>query len=70
MEYYKDEIWYKAPEVLLKDKYFKSSDIWSLGCCLITMLTGERPWEGVDDLTQLKRCIKNKLTPPIPDNLS
>ena len=46
---YTDDVYYKAPEVLLYQKYLKKSDIWSLGCCIIHMITGKRPWYNVVD---------------------
>ncbi|CAN0875138.1 Mitogen-activated protein kinase kinase kinase 20 [Linum grandiflorum] len=35
---------YMAPEVLLSGKVSPAMDIWSFGCTVIEMLTGELPW--------------------------
>ena len=37
---------YIAPEVLLREKYERFVDIWSLGCMTYELLTGERPFKG------------------------
>lgn len=39
-------LYYRAPEVLLKLKYGKSIDIWSLGCILVEMLTQQILYKG------------------------
>jgi p90 ribosomal S6 kinase len=55
---------YVAPEVLDKQAYDLSCDIWSLGCLLYTMLGGETPFEVTEndppDLV-LKKLHNNKL---------
>lgn len=33
-----------APEILLKERYGRRVDIWSLGCVVIEMASGEHPW--------------------------
>ena len=35
--------WYRAPEVLLGERYGASIDVWSLGCIFAEMLKGTRP---------------------------
>ena len=38
---------YLAPEVLLHQGHRPVSDVWSLGCVLVVLLTGRAPFEGV-----------------------
>ena len=41
--------WYRAPEIMLSSKtYTKAVDIWSVGCTLFEMLTGEPLFPGKD----------------------
>ena len=36
--------YWMAPEVVRGEGAGKPSDVWSLGCCIIEMLTGQPPW--------------------------
>jgi serine/threonine protein kinase len=36
--------YWMAPEVLKKTGYAEPADVWSLGCCVIEMLTSHPPW--------------------------
>lgn len=40
----KGTIPWMAPEVINTNKYSKKSDIWSLGCVILEMVTGDIPW--------------------------
>ncbi|WFD35732.1 mitogen-activated protein kinase [Malassezia cuniculi] len=61
--------WYRAPEIMLSSrKYSKAVDIWSVGCTLYEMLTGEPLFPGRDYHHQL--ClILDVLGTPRPETL-
>lgn len=40
---------YVAPEVILKQPYDFKCDVWSLGCVMYALLSGELPFEGGED---------------------
>ena len=35
---------FTAPEVLRGEDYGRSSDVWSVGCCVVEMITTRPPW--------------------------
>ncbi|XP_037087591.1 mitogen-activated protein kinase kinase kinase 1-like [Pollicipes pollicipes] len=37
---------FTAPEVLRGEHYGRSCDVWSVGCCVIEMATGQPPWQA------------------------
>ncbi len=57
-----------APEILLRQNHSYSADIWSVGCMIIEMLTGEAPWSNITrDEKQLLRIIAySKIKPDVP----
>ncbi|GMI69036.1 MAPKK kinase 20, mitogen-activated protein kinase kinase kinase 20 [Hibiscus trionum] len=63
---------YMPPETVVGDKISCALDIWSLGCIVLQMITGKRPWEHTEDKMDLavkilcSRCPPNK----IPKTLS
>lgn len=53
-------VFWMAPEVVKQTAYTKKADIWSVGCLVIEMLTGEHPWP---DLTQMQAIFR--VRPPL-----
>lgn len=44
-----------APEVVKQTGHTRKADIWSVGCLVVEMLTGEHPWA---QLTQMQAIFK------------
>lgn len=42
-----------APEVVKNEPYSAKVDIWSLGCTVIEMFTGQRPWLTLNQIATL-----------------
>ncbi|KAH9487012.1 Serine/threonine-protein kinase BCK1/SLK1/SSP31 [Psilocybe cubensis] len=56
-----------APEAISsEDGYTTKVDIWSVGCIVIEMWTGNRPWFGQELLPVLMKLINEKSAPPLP----
>ncbi|ORC87205.1 protein kinase [Trypanosoma theileri] len=56
---------YRAPEVILGNPWFYAADMWSIGCILFELATGQRLFEVRDDLTHL--YLMEKRLGPLPD---
>jgi len=65
-------VFWMAPEVINSKKkgYNSKIDIWSVGCVVFEMWTGERPWSGQEAVAVLLQvCIHfNKLSGPLSLN--
>ncbi|CAG7836797.1 unnamed protein product [Allacma fusca] len=55
---------YRSPEVLLGIPYDLAIDMWSLGCILVEMHTGEPLFSGADESDQLNKIIEVLGMPP------
>lgn len=47
---------YMAPEVFMKSEgsgHGRAVDIWSVGCCIVEMASGRRPWSDFDSNYQI-----------------
>ena len=49
---------YRSPEVMLGLPYSVAIDMWSLGCILVEMYTGEPLFSGSDQVDQMQKIIK------------
>lgn len=65
---------YMSPEAITGQKNSKSwaVDIWSLGCCVLEMATGKRPWANLDNEWAIMYHIAagHKPALPGPDQMS
>ncbi|KAG6832139.1 hypothetical protein H0H87_002451 [Tephrocybe sp. NHM501043] len=62
-------VFWMAPEVVKQSAHTRKADIWSVGCLVVEMLTGEHPWA---QLTQMQAIFKigSSATPTIPSDIS
>ncbi len=60
-----------APETIKTLESTRYSDIWSLGCTVIEMATGEPPWsQFTNQITALYNIMNAQKPPDLPDILS
>lgn len=64
-------IFWMAPEVInmTADGYSAKVDIWSLGCVVLEMLAGRRPWSEQEAVQAMLNIGSKKQTPPIPNDV-
>lgn len=68
-------VFWMAPEVIdsivedQKQGYSAKIDIWSLGCVVLEMFAGKRPWSNEAVISAIYKIGKTKLAPPIPENI-
>lgn len=57
-------LWYRAPELLLRTKYYSTAiDMWSVGCVLAELLTMKPLFPGKAEIDQINRIFKELGTP-------
>ncbi|KAL2130588.1 hypothetical protein VTI74DRAFT_6215 [Chaetomium olivicolor] len=63
-------VFWMAPEVIRSqhEGYSAKVDIWSLGCVVLEMFAGRRPWSREEAVGAIYK-IANGETPPIPDEV-
>ncbi|KAL1951561.1 hypothetical protein VTO73DRAFT_710 [Trametes versicolor] len=64
-------VFWMAPEVVnSKGKGYNSKiDIWSVGCVVFEMWTGQRPWLGREAMAVLLHLYHTKQAPPVPEGI-
>ncbi|KAG9087555.1 ATP binding [Ceratobasidium sp. UAMH 11750] len=62
-------VFWMAPEVVKQTSYTYKADIWSVGCLVVEMLTGQHPWA---QLTQMQAIFKigSSAKPTIPPDIT
>ncbi|PCH33872.1 kinase-like protein [Wolfiporia cocos MD-104 SS10] len=64
-------VFWMAPEVINSQKggYNSKIDIWSVGCVVYEMWTGQRPWTGQEAVAVLLHLYQTKQGPPVPEEV-
>ena len=64
-------VFWMAPEVIKTQKsgYNNKIDIWSVGCVVLEMWAGMRPWNGEEMLAVMFKLYQSKQPPPIPEDV-
>lgn len=61
--------YWMAPEVIDQTGCTEASDIWSVGCVVVELLTGQPPYAHLDPMPALFRIVQDEC-PPLPDDCS
>ncbi|CEP63623.1 mitogen-activated protein kinase kinase kinase BCK1 LALA0_S08e06854g [Lachancea lanzarotensis] len=62
-------VFWMAPEMVdTKQGYSAKVDIWSLGCVVLEMFAGKRPWSNLEVVAAMLKIGKFKSAPPIPED--
>ena len=61
--------YWMAPEVIEMSALSPASDIWSVGCTIIELITGQPPFFGMPPMSALFKIVQED-HPPLPENIS
>ncbi|KIM48289.1 hypothetical protein M413DRAFT_440009 [Hebeloma cylindrosporum] len=64
-------VFWMAPEVINTQKkgYNFKIDIWSVGCVVLEMWAGMRPWMGEEMVAVMFKLYQSKQPPPVPEDI-
>ncbi|KAG0296882.1 hypothetical protein BGZ96_008237 [Linnemannia gamsii] len=63
-------VFWMAPEMVTSKAYGAKVDIWSFGCLVLEMFTGQQPWKGYAPQQALFTIGSSSAHPPIPESIS
>jgi len=63
-------VFWMAPEVVKQTAYTSKADIWSLGCLIIEMLTGQHPFPEFSQMQAIFRIGSGSARPTIPSDIT
>lgn len=63
-------VFWMAPEVVKQTEYTLKADIWSLGCLVVEMMTGNHPFPDCSQLQAIFKIGAGTASPSIPDHAS
>eukprot|EP01125_Pyxidicula_operculata_P017905 TRINITY_DN6324_c0_g1_i3.p1 TRINITY_DN6324_c0_g1~~TRINITY_DN6324_c0_g1_i3.p1 ORF type:complete len:1458 (-),score=499.55 TRINITY_DN6324_c0_g1_i3:1446-5765(-) len=61
--------YWMAPEIIELNGSSTKSDIWSLGCTIVELITGKPPYYDLDQMAALFRIVQDDC-PPLPEGIS
>ncbi|WWC68103.1 uncharacterized protein I206_102024 [Kwoniella pini CBS 10737] len=68
----KGSVFWMAPEVIHSyagRTYSGKVDIWSLGCVVLEMWTGKRPWGDMEQVAAMYELFNKRARPPLPSDI-
>lgn len=65
-------VFWMAPEVIRPENqgYSAKIDIWSLGCVVLEMFAGRRPWSKEEAIGAIFKLGSERQAPPVPEDVS
>jgi len=58
-------VFWMAPEVVKQSGHTSKADIWSVGCLVVEMFTGEHPWAQLTQMQAIFKVSLRKKTLPL-----